>query len=456
MHTNVSQNASQPGENEPSTGLTAKMADSRAPSPQNGRTSPASDDPRSFANVTAGRPATPPAPASDGMPRTPRLRPTFVLGEIPYLSLAAPTSNSEQTQALSIPEALPDETSFPPLDIAPPTQAPTTETAKSKKAARKQAAKLKKTTNRDKGTPPPSTPPPTASQQPPAAAAQQPPLTPQPPLTDETPGQDGRKRRRVSRERVEDGGESSQLQPVVRLQQSPGPLLVQTSAAKPTPTTTSAVIMNHGPAANSTMINNERGEFSQLQARSTIDLAFPPPPVAHPFAEWDPVNGGYIWNHPPMAADPHWRPNASPRRTGGPPSDAAHSDDNSLYAASFDDVIRSYRSPPPGLSEVSPVHRTTTNAPPRAPTQPLPPSAPGGIMNQTQGTQPGLSTRTQDFLAMNIDLSSDPNGSILAPPWHKEPGRPRRVFTENASLRYKPYPGSSGRQMPIAAPPRPP
>ncbi|KAH9843020.1 uncharacterized protein C8Q71DRAFT_720402 [Rhodofomes roseus] len=128
MHTNVSQNASQPGENEPSTGLTAKMlqADSRAPSPQNGRTSPASDDPRSFADVTAGRPATPPAPASD-----------------------APTSNSEQTQALSIPEALPDETSFPPLDIAPPTQAPTTETAKSKKAARKQAAKLKKTTNRD-------------------------------------------------------------------------------------------------------------------------------------------------------------------------------------------------------------------------------------------------------------------------------------------------------------------
>ncbi|TFY69006.1 hypothetical protein EVJ58_g667 [Rhodofomes roseus] len=406
---------------------TQSTGNSRASSPQNGRASTAPDDPRSFADVTAGRPATPLPLGTDGMPRTPRLRPTLVLDDIPYLRLAAPSTNAEQATGSLAPSELQDTASYPPLEAATTTPAPVAETAKSKKAARKLAAKLKKAANLDKGSPPPAE-------------------SPQP--SEEALGPDGRKRRRVSRERVDDGGESSQQQPVVRLQQSPGPSFAQTIPTSPSPSTAPAPTPNIDlEAVTLHNVAQRKGK----PARPTFDFVNAPPHPAHPFADWDPVNGGFIWDRPQMTADPHWRPNMTSRRTGGSPLDAPLSDDSSFYAPSLDEMIRSYRSPPPGLAELSPAQRLSGIVPPAAPPQPrFPPEL--SANNHAQEQQQRPNTRPQDPPAMNLDMASDPNGSILAPPWHKEPGQPRRNFTANANLRYKPYPGSSGRQMPIAAP----
>ncbi|KAH9837261.1 uncharacterized protein C8Q71DRAFT_723550 [Rhodofomes roseus] len=409
-----------PNENNPTTRTSAGV---RTPSPRGNLVSPVPDELRSFADVTAGRPATPLPQAFNGMPCTPRLRPIPDQGLIPHLDLTATGADIEHEQ---VPPG-PNTGDYPPLTTAPATPAPSLEPAKNKKAAKKNS-KAKQQKAADAG----NVTPPTTS-------------TPLPNLG--KPAGEGRRRRRAPTKRTDESGEASQPRSAAGAKETP--------AALPAPTLRTPASISVVTTIASNVSSQDRGpDLTRPGARETQDdthdkvalsvrelIAQPPHPL-HPFSEWDPVNGGFIWNPPPMQADPHWRPNTFQRGEDGPPPDASQ---NSFYAPSLDEMIRSYQSPPPGLSTLTPAPR-----PPRDPLAPdLPPIlAPPAPNNGSHELQPQPETRRPALHAEEPGLASALNDSVLAPPWHKDTGR--RNFA--ADVRYRPYPSSTGRQLSIAAP----
>ncbi|TFY56035.1 hypothetical protein EVJ58_g7882, partial [Rhodofomes roseus] len=366
--------------------------------PSSGRASPNTADARSFADVIAGRPATPPQHQEE-VPPTPRLQPEAGNGgDIPHLELpSALITQNEQTASTPVPQDEPTTVNASRAGTPSAVRSMEFIVVRNKKKNRKHVeAKQLQEAALGHGTPPPT-------------LAQQP--------SQERAVSNQRKRRRTSKERVDDGGEASQPQPTNRVQTSPANLSRETSRTMPTGIPSKPL---DGPLRTA----REPAQAPQSPHHTSI------------MAEWDSVNGGFIWNPPPMNVDPLWRPNGANRAEGSPRPEPTQSDVGSYYAASFDDMIRSYTSPPPGLLTLTPTPVENAAALHTTPAHvPLPEIVPARM-------PPHVGHASGNVL----------ENSALAPPWSTEPGQLIQLSQEETRPAFVHDPHGPSRPMSIVNP----
>ncbi|TFY53534.1 hypothetical protein EVJ58_g9400 [Rhodofomes roseus] len=304
------------------------------------RTVPGRPGSPSFADVTAGRSASP--AANDGMPQTPRLAPSPNTDDIPPLDLGpaadAPTILAHGPPVQPVPQEdssllreaaqAAQPTPKEPLAAVHEEREDGSEWVEVRRNGRKRTAKHQ-TTGAGPGLVTPSDPLSTS---------------PAPKANSDSANKKGdpRKRRRLSTEHALDGGESSLPQPSMRSQPSPGPSFARTVLQEPE----HLYDITRPPV-------DPRYSYTLTQPPShgpqptLVPSTQPPPPQAcHPSSAMDLDAAKASWRQVPSDTDLFWDPRI--RRLAeepGPPREA-QSDIGSYADPEMDEIIRSIRSPP--------------------------------------------------------------------------------------------------------------
>ncbi|KAH9829844.1 uncharacterized protein C8Q71DRAFT_862949 [Rhodofomes roseus] len=305
-----------------------------------GRISPILEGSPSFADVTAGRRSTSP-PLNNGRLLAPRLVPSPCDDDVPSLDIGPPAIIASSNQSSLIQDTAPANITLRPAP-APQPQAATNGPRKSSGAARdeetgwvevrrngrKRVVARQDATNATLGLGAPPGPP-TPS---PAPRA----------YSDSARGRsDHRKRRRLSTEEIADGGETSQPQPSLRLQPSPGPPFARTIL----PEQETSYDAHRPPAVPPHPRNSSQSTILEPQPVPAHSSQRPLPPTCHPSAAIDITEDS--WRQVPSDTDLFWDPRIRRLTEELGPQQPAPSDVGSYADADMDEIIRSIRLPPP-------------------------------------------------------------------------------------------------------------